>query len=436
MRAIANFFGVHQKLCLFILSFLFSFILFYIFGVIYCDEVWLYGFSHNIFKGMIPYRDFNMVTTPLYPMLVSIFVKLFGNHIIVMHIFDSLLFASIIVLLFKIIKLKVFILLPVFLSFWPAGYNLLCLFFLTLIIYFLNEEESKDYLIDFIIGLCFITKQNIGIFLFLPCLFFSRNKVKAIICFSIPIIILFIYLIYNHAFYNFIDYCFLGMLDFGEGNKYFSIPFLIMFILQILILLFFLIRGNFKDKELFFILMFQLIMYPIFDIRHWFCSFFPFFYLVLKRINCKYVLFMIAFFVYLLSFSLFFTYKSKVNFDNHLLYLRNVGELETLVKEVKTYVGNNNNFFFTDYYNYLIKLYYDIPISQYDLLLIGNVGYHGMDMKLKELDTLCSNEKCYFFVEKNNEKTILERQYFSFYDYIINNYKKKDSLFEFDIYTN
>ena len=30
------------------------------------DEIWSYGFAHNIYKGLIPYKDFNLISTPLY----------------------------------------------------------------------------------------------------------------------------------------------------------------------------------------------------------------------------------------------------------------------------------------------------------------------------------------------------------------------------------
>lgn len=43
------------------------------------DEIWNYGFSYNIYKGLVPYRDFNMVLTPFYPMFMSLFL-----HILVM----------------------------------------------------------------------------------------------------------------------------------------------------------------------------------------------------------------------------------------------------------------------------------------------------------------------------------------------------------------
>ena len=31
------------------------------------DEVWNYGFCYNVLNGLVPYKDFNMIITPLYP---------------------------------------------------------------------------------------------------------------------------------------------------------------------------------------------------------------------------------------------------------------------------------------------------------------------------------------------------------------------------------
>ena len=38
------------------------------------DEIWNYGFSYNIYNGLVPYKDFNMVMTPIYPMIMSVFL--------------------------------------------------------------------------------------------------------------------------------------------------------------------------------------------------------------------------------------------------------------------------------------------------------------------------------------------------------------------------
>ena len=428
-----------KYLFVFFSSFLFSLIFFYIFGFIYCDEVWGYGFSYNLAKGMMIYRDYNVLQMPLYFIIASYFIKIFGSYMIVMHIFDSLLFALMMVMIYKMISWKSLIMLPFFCFWWPSGYNLLCLFFLILIIFLVHEKKDNDYLIAFIVGLCFITKQNMGILLFIPMLFYSKKKIKSICCFIIPFLILSIYLIYNDAIYQFIDYCFLGMIDFGETNKLIYPLNFSLFIVNVVVILYWLFKSEGKDKELFYVLMFQLIMYPIFDTRHYYCASFPMIYLILKIINYKYVLKLIGFAVYCFYLVLFLSLDFKINLDNSFDYLRNTGDSKILIEEVKKYVGDNENFFFTDYYNYYVKLYYDIPIGQYDLLLSGNVGYNGMNKKFQELDELCSKEKCYFFSNRfNNNETVdvLFGQYKEFYNYIIDNYEKVDSLFEFDVYTN
>lgn len=425
-----------EYLLIFCGSFLFSFIFFYVLGSVYCDEVWVYGFSYNISKGMVIYRDFNVLQMPLYFFIASVFIKIFGNYIIVMHIFDSLLFASMIIIIYKIIGKKVFIMLPLFIFFWPSGYNLLCLFFLILLIYLIHKNKDSDLLVGFIVGLCFITKQNIGILLLIPCLFYSKRKLKTLICFIIPFVFLSIYLIYNDAFYQFIDYCFLGMFDFQDNNEYFPFVFVVVSLVNILFLVFLNVKNKLKNKELFYILFFQIIVYPIFDIRHYVCALFPVIYLILKYLKNKSMIFLFGFFIISLYISLVFDTEYTINFKKNLDFLRNSGNLDFFSAEVIRYVGDNENFFFTDYYNYYIKLYYDIPIGQYDLLLSGNVGYNGVEKKLKKLDKMCKREKCYFFTEKIDKSGILSKQYIEFYNYIVNNYNKVDNLFMFDVYTN
>ena len=50
------------------------------------DEVWNYGFSHNISLGLVPYRDFNMILTPLYSFVMAIGLRIFGSSMLVFHI--------------------------------------------------------------------------------------------------------------------------------------------------------------------------------------------------------------------------------------------------------------------------------------------------------------------------------------------------------------
>ena len=56
---------VHKCLIIILL-----FIIFLLFNLIISplnlDEIWSYGFSYNISKGVVIYRDFNVLQTPLY----------------------------------------------------------------------------------------------------------------------------------------------------------------------------------------------------------------------------------------------------------------------------------------------------------------------------------------------------------------------------------
>lgn len=41
------------------------------------DEIWNYNFAKNIADGLIPYKDFNMLQTPLLPFINGLILKIF-----------------------------------------------------------------------------------------------------------------------------------------------------------------------------------------------------------------------------------------------------------------------------------------------------------------------------------------------------------------------
>lgn len=104
-------------------------------------------------KGLTLYKDFSVVTTPLYYFIGSVFIKIFGNYIISTQIFDAILISSIFLLMFKQIKWKAgFVLLPIIFKF-PNSYTLFSLFWIMLIIYIINKEKYNDVSVGIIIGL-------------------------------------------------------------------------------------------------------------------------------------------------------------------------------------------------------------------------------------------------------------------------------------------
>ena len=79
----------------FFLMFILAFIFSMVFHTLSNDEIWNYGFAYNISTGLVPYRDYNVVTTPLYPIIDAIFMILFGKNVIVHYIFSSIICAKI-----------------------------------------------------------------------------------------------------------------------------------------------------------------------------------------------------------------------------------------------------------------------------------------------------------------------------------------------------
>ena len=426
-----------KKILLFIGIFVFVFIFEYVLSGVNCDEIWVYGFIYNIRNGLIIYRDFNIVVTPLYFFLGSLFLLGFGNYIISVDIFNAILISFIILFLYRMVGKKVFVIFPLFLAFFILTYNLLLLFFLFFIIYYTNRKDGNyDYLIAFIIGLMFITKQSVGVCLFIPYLFYSKHKIKGIVIFLIPFVIVSVYLLFNNAFYEFIDYCFLGLFDFGSENIGYNILTVISLVVVVSLIIF-AKRSNFSNREVLYVLFFQIICYPTFDLYHCFMGYIPFLYLVLKNCSNKFVLSWLFTLFIILCF-IFRAYPIKLIFDSdNILFMRNdASDLLGYINYLDNYISDNGYdgeyFYSTSYINYFYKLYYNIPIGQYDLMLSGNMGYHGGDRKFKELSLRCSDKRCLFLVDNDVSRYDM---FYEFYEYIISNYKRIDGYSHYSFYS-
>ena len=45
------------------------------------DEIWNYNFARNIANGLVPYKDFNIVVTPLLSIICGIILKITFQHV-------------------------------------------------------------------------------------------------------------------------------------------------------------------------------------------------------------------------------------------------------------------------------------------------------------------------------------------------------------------
>lgn len=219
------------------------------------DELWNYTFAKNISEGMISYKDFNMVVTPLLSIICGIIIKITTSELIIMRILAALLCASVLYMAYKIfnileIKKEIslictFILGYLLKNYYCIDYNFSTLLVTLFILYneiiqykqtneLIKYDLRKDVLLGILAGITFTLKQTSGIFIIIVCLgnklLFVRKKeefktyIKSflyrMIGVIIPIAIMLIYIIINGAFSEFISYTFMGTKEFSNYVSY------------------------------------------------------------------------------------------------------------------------------------------------------------------------------------------------------------------------
>ena len=222
------------------------------------DEVWVFNSARNIANGLLPYRDFNLVTTPGLPILCGIFLKAFGTEMIVMRVLASILNATIMLYVYKILDIleikKDYMLIilamifSLFVKYFCIDYNFIVL--LIALVLLKNELKSykdsnnlfkydakKEAFLGILAGISIAMKQTTGICL---SIVFASYKILAvrnitdlkiflkifltrIFAVIIPVSILIAYLVYNGIIYDFIDYAFLGIKEFKNSIPYYTL---------------------------------------------------------------------------------------------------------------------------------------------------------------------------------------------------------------------
>ena len=407
------------------------------------DEMWNYGFSYNIFSGLIPYKDFNMVVTPLYPFIISIFFHVLGSNIIILHIVHDLILVLTIYFLFKMLKEKAWIivlLIFLFCKFLP-NYNWLLLFLYVLLLY-LEEKEDKGLLIGIVLGLLILTKQSVGICMLLPTLLYIRKKEKLkniILGVGIPIFIFLIYLLLTNSLNYFIDLCILGLFDFAETNTNLFNSATIIFIIIFLITLYITIKDP-KDIKNYYTLSFFSIIIPLFSHYHLQFCIIAFIILILlqnKKINInisyKWISICTIIVLSLLCTKLFLPEKIIYPNDiNNFQYRRLSKDEINFTKKVNKFIKENKNkkIIFINSNAYYFKMVNNMKIEYLDLINMGNWGYNGSEKLLKEIK---KNKDALFLVNKNELKPLFQTDRKAF-SYIFKNGKKIKEVGIYDIY--
>ena len=284
-----------------------------------------------------------------------------------------------------------------------------------------------------------MTKQNIGILLFLLFFFYGKEKKKKFFSFSIPCFIFFGFLFYHKIFFHYIDFCYLGLGSFLD-NFSIQLPFLLIEVL----ILWFLGRKYLRTKDLkiLYLIGFQSIAFPIIDSNHVLIGGIPvlyYFFVTCKKkeyLKIGKQLLMVSFIVVFLK-DLPFSYTT---IDSFIKYRRTNPGFDSYFSNITNYVKQKEQ----EYHvyllmsnAYLIRLeLLEFP-NHYDLINRGNLGTN-QEKYLNQIQKNCQNQKCLFILDHDyfRKKQRLQNDPI-FKDYIVNNYIYLETLASKDqVYTN
>ena len=426
------------KCLLFILLFIFFLIFNLTVNPLNLDEIWSYGFSYNIVNGLIPYKDFNMVITPFYSILMAI-PMFINNNLLIFHIENSIIITLFIFITYKLIKEKVFLILPLLifpLNITFPNYNFFILFLFILLIY-LEKNNKNDLLIGVLLSIIFLSKQSVGIFLIPVSLYYigKKKNLKRFIGFIIPNVLFIIYLLITNSYKEFIDLCILGLFDFGKNNSNFNIFFI--FVVLLILLILYLVKKH-KKVEYYYLLGFVSICIPIFDLYHFLIYLIA--CLVVFHMNDLLFIFKPKLVGICLFIGLAFVYitRSNINikyypndlnlFEYRYISKKNINYTKKIIKYMNKY---NNKVMFIGPSAYYYKLVNNNKINDLDLINTGNYGYNGSNKLLNRVKEL---DKDYVFFIDKDELGIGKQTDQSIYKYIIKNYKKIDEISNYAIY--
>ncbi len=395
-----------KYLLVYIINVFLLFLISSFFHLISMDDIWSFGFSYNIANGLIPYRDFNMIVGPFYNILISYFIKVFGNYILIFNLANSIICSLILTFAFYKLPKKldfVYLIMVIGLSPCMFTYNTFCAV-LVLAILILNDTniKIKDFLIGIIIGMIIMTKQNIGFVLAFIYLFINKRNLKVFFSIFIPIIPILIYLILHHSLLSYIDLCYLGLTNFMD-NLYIDIygVFVLLIVYSLLIKDYF----QTKNDNILYMIGFSIIVFPIVDNHHIITMLIPIVYYILSqdKSNRKFITKYFLLIGFIITILIIPIPNSEIfPIDSYLKFQRVTANMDIYLPEYSSYLNKYKNqkiYLFLDN-SYLIKLYRNETLSFYDLINDGNMGKNEKKYVL-QLENQCKNEKCLFILDNS-----------------------------------
>ena len=456
------------------------------------DELWNFQSIYKMYNGFQIYKDFNVIITPLFFIIGKILFNIFGANFLTFRIYNiiimTILYFIIYILLKKleinkkistIIILILIILKDYLIIRCQANYNTMALMLCILGIYFcIKKYKNNSILQGIIVFLIFCTKQNICVYYGTSLFLFEilskdtvKNKIKnlliELIIFIFSIIILLFIFYKNNILYDFVNYTFLGIKEFGNKNISIDIKNIIMIISLIIINLIFSylfiknkkIKLNKNEKENIitlncFAIPLSLACWPIVNDIHTLIGIYVLIILLIYLINIminkinlkikKQIINLIGIILcfFTCGFSIYNFYGWKINvnklnknydIDKNNAYYGGIMEEKTIknINNMVKYINEKNN-------NVIVlspkSALYMIPLKQnngmLDLPFKGNLGKDGEKGLIEKIKEINNAE---ILIEKDEEKMIWQESKIV-RDYIVNNMKKVGEIEEFEIW--
>ena len=475
------------------------------------DEVWNYNTANAFAMGLIPYKQVSMITTPLLPMINSIFLKIFFNSIITYRVVMGIVFALIVLFIYLIIKelsskgllsyICAFFIGTLLINKFLLDYNYLFLL-IVLMIAFLEVRDLKknenfnfnhNLCVGLLTGLAFLTKQTIGLLLIIVVIFevfiymkktgFDLKLTKfikligvRIFGMMVPITMFLTYLGVNGAFNDFINYAIKGVKEFSNSIPYYRLLNSTDYKIAIISRLFIIVYGSLfitfilecvKNKkmkdELMNIYILAIcsipviaIIYPISDDFHLIVASVSVLiivaYLLIFLLNevdkfvkidvfyKKLLLIGLLFIIILISFKNAIIERNLNIKENVLVsfkhyegiyvpkYLSN--RISDVTDKVRLYSNSGRESIIIDAEAAIYDIFLNRYKKNYDMLLIGNIGEHGVEKIINEIK---DSHNVYYFV-KNSQYALNWQLPEDIINYIRNNLKYHETVSVFDVY--
>ncbi len=400
------------------------------------DELWNFSFAKNIHDGLIPYKDFNLISTPLSCFINCLFLFI-DTSLITFRITFFIYFLIIIYLLDKIIDelrineflkyLIIFLISFILVKSCYLDYNFIqiSLVLLLILLHFKNldyNNQKLNIIIPLVSGLTIINKQSSGIIiafanillLLLNKYYFKKNIkpkfiLKEIIITFIPTFMFICYLLLTNSINDFYDLAILGLTTFT--NKYLSKIFLYGIII-IYLLITTEMYINKKEKKIWILFIYSLtsltFIIPILDKVHTaYAIIIPFIIIIcivdekLKEIklNIKniYAYLFIPIFIVLIIINASSYTKVTKNNSGIYKYIPTNDNQQKIIKNVNNYVTNMSS----DYDVYILDIsatLFNLNINKYnkyfDMFMNGNFGINGE----KEIYSIIDSDSKIFMI--------------------------------------